>query len=511
MGSRRSPGGRRKVIDLNAASSVISIAVLLAVCAAATGPARAAAPDLEWADTYGDTLRDVGYWIEEHSSYGYLVAGYADFDLDGVYMPYLMRLDSAGDTLWMKTYGDTMQGGATFLESPAAGVYILAGFTVNPLGNSDALFIRTDSSGDTLWTSTFDFGEDEHIYRVLPTPDNGFIAAGFTSSLASPGSTDVLVLKLDEDGHGEWKTVCGGPGHNRAYDMCMASDGNYVLTGYSEVGSDIGDLLIMKIDADSGDSLWAKTYGDTTRDMGRSLRPAGDGGFIVAGGIYDYDLVRMYGYLVRTDADGDTLWTKVHGDTSDYTSFRSMDLTSDGGFVCAGYIDTAMNGDTDCYYLKADTDGNIQWTKAVGKDRREAVLCVTTTSDGGYASAGYGRVMTGIDFDIFLVKLGEDEAGVIPVGGLPAPEILSVEGANPFTSSVAVRFEMPDAAHVRIAVYDVEGRLVTVLEDAVRGTGSHRTVWNLNNTSGSPVPSGVYFIRCAAAGLSGVEKVIVLK
>jgi hypothetical protein len=486
--------------------------VLLAVflLAAATS-VRAAAPDLDWAEIYGDSLRDVGYWIEEHSYHGYVVSGYADFGNTGTSKALLMRLNSVGDTLWARTYRDTLPGAALCVQETPDRGYILAGYVEMPTGNADALFIRTDANGDTLWTRSFDFGEHEYLYRVLETPDGGFIAAGFTSSLAPAGSTDVLVIKIDEDGHGEWKKLCGGPGHNRAYDICRASDGDYVVSGYSEVGADLGDVLIMKVDADNGDSLWAKTYGDTTRETGRSIEMTHDGGFIVAGSRSDYTPGRISGYLLRTDATGDSLWAKVYGDTSVYTSFTALALTPDHGFICAGYIDTTSTGNSDCYYVKTNSNGDVQWTKAVGKDAREAALCVAVTSDLGYASAGYSRELPGGDYYVFVVKLGEDEAGVDPVGEQPLPGLLAVDGANPFTSSVPVRYEIPATSHVSLAVYDVEGRQVAVLTDAVRSAGVHSAVWDLRNAGGSLVPSGVYFIRCAAAGRSGVEKVIVLR
>jgi len=487
--------------------SVLLVAVLLA---AATS-ALATPPDLDWADIYGDSLRDVGLWIEEHSYDGYVVSGYADFGNTGIYKAFLMRLNSVGDTLWTRTYRDTLRGGAMCVQETPDRGYILAGYVAMPTGNIDALFIRTDENGDTLWTSSFDFGEHEYLYRVLETPDGGFIAAGFTSSLAPAGSTDVLVLKIDEDGHGEWKKLCGGPGHNRAYDICRASDGDYVVCGYSEMGADRSDVLVMKIDADNGDSLWAKTYGDTTRESGRSIEMTPDGGFVVVGNRSDYTLDHIFGYLLRTDAAGDSLWSKAYGDTSEFTSFSGLALTPDHGFICAGYVDTAMAGDSDCYYVKTDQNGDVQWTKAVGKDAREAVGCVTMTSDLGYASAGYSRDLSGLDYNIFVVKLGEDEAGVDRACEVPLPGLLAVDGANPFTSSVPVRFEIPATSHVSLAVYDVEGRQVAVLNDAVKSAGPHSAVWDLRNAGGGPVPSGVYFIKCAAAGRSGVEKVIVLR
>ncbi len=487
-----------------------SVLVVMLVLAGAAS-VHAAAPDLDWADVYGDTLRDVGYWIEEHSSQGYLVSGYADFGLTGISSACLMRLNPAGDTLWTRTYWDTVPGAVVCVQETHDGGCILAGYIERVPGNLDALFIRTDANGDTLWTSSFDFGGNDVLYRVLETPDSGFIATGFISPPPVPGTTDVLVLRIDGDGNGVWKTICGGPGHNRGYDICEAGDGDYVVSGYTETATELANLLLIKFEADSGDSLWAKTYGDTAGESGRSIEATHDGGLVVAGSKTDYGLDMIAGYIVRTDAGGDSLWTRVYRETSAYISLYSLALTADNGFICSGYYDTSSTGNSDCYFLKTDADGNVQWTKEVGKDPREAATSVTVTSDLGYASTGYSRELPGEDFNFIVVKLGEDDAGADPVEGLRQPLLLSVDGANPFTSTVPVRFELAATSHVSLAVYDVEGRQVALLADAVECAGSHRAVWDLRNASGSLVPSGVYFIRCAASGLSGVQKVIVLR
>jgi hypothetical protein len=496
-------------MGMQIAATVTWLAVGLLLVAAA--PAAAAAPDLDWAVIYGDTMSDVAYWIEELPTAGYVVSGWADFDLVGKGRPFLMRLDSAGDTLWVKTYGDTAEGGALCVQETHDGGYILTGFIERVSGDFDALFIRTDADGDTIWTSNFDFGEQEYLYRVLQTPDRGFIATGFTNSIASPGSTDVLVIKIDQNGRGDWKEICGGPGHNRGYDICRTLDGNYMVTGYTEVGADAGDFLLIKIDAANGDSMWARSWGDTMTDRGRSVEATSDGGFVVAGSKTHYGPFLSYGYLAKTDAAGDTLWTVVNGDTSDYTSFSCVAVTPDQGFVCAGYIDTALSGDSDCYYLKTDRHGSIQWTKVLGKAPREAALCVTPTSDNGYASAGYSRPVPGSDSDVFIVKLEEDEAGAEPVSAPQQADLLSVAGPNPFTSSVALRLNLPAAAHVNLTVYSIEGRRIAVLENAPRCSGSHAVAWNLEGAAGAELPGGVYFIKCTAAGMSAVEKVVVLK
>jgi hypothetical protein len=475
-------------------------------------PAGAVAPTVEWEKVYGDTARELAYWIEEHSYNGYVVCGYTQ--PDSAYAStsaFLMRLNSSGDTLWTKTFGDTPPCVATCVRETHDGGYILGGYIDWPPADVDAWFVRTDASGDTLWTSRFDLWGDDFIYEVEETDDGGFISVGFTAKNAPTATTDVVVLKLDSDGDGHWKLICGGPGQQRGFSICQEANGDYVVAGYAEVGTDPYDLLLLKLDGEDGDSLWAKTYGDTaTREIARSIRRSGDG-LIVGGALTAVDPELSYGLLMRTDGNGDTLWTRTFGDTSSYTTLRSVRVTPDLGYICVGGLDEARDGNSDYYFIKTDSWGDTLWTKTVGGDLRDYPVCVTTTNDLGYAAVGYRRDLAGSDYDVYMVKLGMDEAGVGPTECDRGWKLLTVEGANPLREEVSVSYDMRTSGRAMLAVFDVGGRLVAELEGGTMEEGLHRVTWDCRDRSGRSVPSGVYFIGCRAAGLSGAVKVVVLR
>jgi flagellar hook assembly protein FlgD len=110
-----------------------------------------------------------------------------------------------------------------------------------------------------------------------------------------------------------------------------------------------------------------------------------------------------------------------------------------------------------------------------------------------------------------LQKLSEDDAGVVHVESISPPDWLAVDGANPFTEDVSIRFEVPAAGRVSLTVFDVTGRRVATLADGQVSAGLHRATWDRRSSGGDDVISGVYFIKCEAAGRSAVEKVLVLR
>jgi hypothetical protein len=93
----------------------------------------------------------------------------------------------------------------------------------------------------------------------------------------------------------------------------------------------------------------------------------------------------------------------------------------------------------------------------------------------------------------------------------PASYVLRGARPNPFNPVTSVVYGAPQAGAVRVAVYSVAGREVKVLVDGTVGAGYHEVVWDGRDGSGSPMASGVYFIRMDAPGYQGSVKAVLLK
>lgn len=82
---------------------------------------------------------------------------------------------------------------------------------------------------------------------------------------------------------------------------------------------------------------------------------------------------------------------------------------------------------------------------------------------------------------------------------------------NPFNPTTRLDFELPARAPARLAIYDVRGRLVRVLADAVLDAGRHRVVWDGSDSRGRTLAAGVYLARLTSAGREAVLRLIVLR
>jgi arginine repressor len=148
---------------------------------------------------------------------------------------------------------------------------------------------------------------------------------------------------------------------------------------------------------------FAKTYGGTDNKWASSVQQTSDGGYIVAGYKYSFGLDSIDIFLIKTDANGNVQWAKTYGGTSRDEAF-SVQQTSDGGYIVAGITWSFGAGDYDAFLVKTDANGNIIWAKTYGGTSWDYAYSVQQTSEGGYIVAGLTRSFGAGGGDAFLVK-----------------------------------------------------------------------------------------------------------
>lgn len=197
-----------------------------------------------------------------------------------------------------------------------------------------------------------------------------------------------------------WEKTFGSSSYDIGYSLCPASDGGYVITGY--YGGNGGNVCLIKVDA-QGNKVWEKTFGGDDADWGTSLQETSDGGFIIVGGTYSYGSGAEDIYLMKTNASGNLAWHKVFGGSNpDWGS--AVRETSDDGYIIAGGTYSAGAGKEDLYLLKIDAHGNKIWEKTFGGSESDWGNSLCEAPDGGYLVAGYSESFGGAGQDVYLVK-----------------------------------------------------------------------------------------------------------
>ena len=401
--------------------------------------------DTLWTRTYGGSSSDFGYSVQPTSDGGYILAGWTGSFGAGIANFYLVKTDADGNTLWTRTYGGSDFEEAYSVRQTTDGGYIVAGYTSSfGAGSFDVYLVKTDESGNELWTRTYGGGGSEIAYSVQQTTDGGYIIAGYTDSFGA-GSADFYLVKTDSNGDTLWTRTYGGTDSDQSRSVQQTTDGGYIIAGYtSSFGAGGYDFYLVKTDAD-GNTLWTRTYGGSGTDQGYSVQQITDGGYIIAGITGSFGAGSADFYLVKTDANGDSLWTRTYGGSGTDQGY-SVDQTTDGGYIVAGYTESFGAGSWDFYLVKTDADGDTLWTRTYGGSSYDCGWSVQQTPDDGYIIAGYTMSFGAGGIDFYLVKVaGESSLPDVTIEIVPdnPPVIVPQGGSFGFTGSLTNNIEDP--------------------------------------------------------------------
>jgi len=360
--------------------------------------------DTLWTRTYGGSDTDYGRCVQQTTDGGYVITGQTKSFGAGYYDMYLIKTDVNGDTLWTRTHGGSAYDVAEFVQQTDDGGYIIVGNTASfGAGLNDVYLIKTDANGDTLWTRTYGGTSADRGYSVQQTSDGGYIIGGYTESFGA-GGKDFYLVKTDANGDTLWTRTYGGSVDDYAEYVEQTNNGGYIIGGVTEsFGAGGEDFYLVKTDAD-GDTLWTRTYGGSNSDFAYSGQQTDDGGYIIVGNTGTWLACDVW--LVKTDATGDTLWTRRYNRSSSNVAYSGQQ-TDDGGYIITGYTGAFGSG-FDVYLIKTDATGDTVWTRTyggLGSSEIDYGRSVRQTDDGGYIVAGETSSFGAGGFDVYLLKI----------------------------------------------------------------------------------------------------------
>jgi hypothetical protein len=351
--------------------------------------------------TFGGSLAEYCFSAKKTSDKGFVLAGFTKSYGLASNNFYIIKTDSVASVLWSKIYGGGNDDQAYCIQQTTDGGYIMAGYTRSfGVQYYDACLLKIDARGDTLWLKTYGGLNSEYGNNVIQTKDGGYIMTGYATD-----STSMYIVKTDAQGNLLWQKLVGaGTGVTDGYCIKQTADKGYIITGYgSGFGEVNGDVFLIKTDS-LANPVFTKTYGYKGADWGNFMCETTDGGYVIGGSCStDSTGLDVDAYIIKTDANGDTLWTRAYGGPgNDYGQY--IQQTTDGGYVLSGYSNSFGAGNYDAFLLKVNANGDTIFAKTFGGTGDDEANTVTQTSDGGYVLTGqtnsYGRG----DYDFYLIK-----------------------------------------------------------------------------------------------------------
>jgi len=332
--------------------------------------------------------KDWGNCVDSTADGGLIIAGVM-WGMGGMQSAvYLMKTDAHGERRWCKTFGqgDVNQGNS--VQQTLDRGFIVAGTTwPKDQKHSDMYVVKTDPSGDEIWSRTYGGKWRDEGRSVRQTTDGGYIVAGQTD-LSGNGDDDLCLLKIDASGNEIWRRTYGERRRDEGRSVRQTMDGGYIVTGQTtSFGSGNEQIYLIRTDPE-GNLVWYRTFGGEGRNFGRSVRQTLDGGYIVAGTTWPPERTYSDVYLIKTDSEGREIWHQTLGGRYGNHGF-SVEQTEDGGYIVAGNTwPVGRVGQSRMALFRTDGSGEEMWVKTFGGDGSTYGYSVCRTKDGGYGVAG---------------------------------------------------------------------------------------------------------------------------
>jgi uncharacterized delta-60 repeat protein len=389
-------------------------------------------PDSLWSRIYEGDQDDEYHSVRQMADGGYILGGFTESSGAGFEDFWLVRMNAEGYPIFAHTFGGPSVDQCYCAQQTADGGYMLAGHTYSFSGQpgySDFWLLKTDADGDSLWSRTFGGNNAEACYCAQQTTDGGYILAGQTSSYGA-GIADFWLVKTNANGDSLWSRTFGGSQDDACYSVQQTLDGGYILAGEtSSFGAGGGDFWLVKTNA-NGDSVWSRTFGGNDWEECRCVQQTSDGGYILAGLTQSFGAGSVDFWLVKTDANGDRVWSRTFGGTENDRCY-SVQQTADGGYILAGDTRSFGAGIFDFWLVKTDAEGGTLWSRTFGGSEWDDCYAVRQTSDGGYILAGYTKSFGASGRDGWLVKTGPERPYRVSIYWEPDPQIPIIRWVAP--------------------------------------------------------------------------------
>ncbi len=222
----------------------------------------------------------------------------------------------------------------------------------------------------------------QNIYSgssIQQTVDGGYIIAGFDNQSSTSNG---FLLKMDSSLKILWSKTYGGVNWDGFESATQTSDGGYIAVGETQsFGFNNGknDIYLLKTNA-GGDTMWTKCYGGLNYDHANSVKQTPDGGFIIGGQTNNFNSA----FIIKTNSNGEVLWTKTF-EEEDITEVQN---TLDSGYIGIGsYLRPTIFQDKGIGLFRMNSIGDTIWTKGYFGNLGSELIGkgVIQTPDGGFA------------------------------------------------------------------------------------------------------------------------------
>lgn len=378
----------------------------------------------------------------------------------------------------------------------------------------EILLLRMDLNGNLNSMDIFENPNSDHGLTVTQTADGGFGLGGYFGVVDNIGyDADFWLIRADSEGEPVYSSTFGEREiYEQCRGICETSDG-----GLLGVGNSGDKAYVIRTDSD-GNLVWSTLIGIyRMRDIWSVINSTHNS-YVVAGSIEESNAPvdtlrpRHYydGWVVNLNDDGEIIWEYEAGGTLD-DGFNSIIESRDGAYVMSGY--TYSDSDRVCSYwlCKISSEGEPVWQKSYFNNGHKSANAVLQLDNGGFALIGNTEFNREASCSVLLLATEPDDDGAGEANSDKRIEfatyaILEKPYPNPFNAFTSIKYSLLEAGEIRLAVFNPSGSEVVELFSGIQSVGEHIIQWTPND-----ICSGVYFIRLETGIRSSTEKVLLIR
>lgn len=385
-----------------------------------------------WEVTFGGNKEDLGVAIIQTIDEGYIEVGHSEsFGSDNDLDIYVVRTDVDGTLVWSNIYDEGNVEQASDIIQLEDESFLVLGFINEVDGIQGTLpeqvyLIKLSPTGELLWTKRFENNDlSQRGKKIIPTTDGGYAIVGTTETVDN--HNDALLIKLDANIEEEWRQTYGGQFSDLGRGLAQVEDG-YILASNSKPDmSPDSDVAIYHLD-ENGDIISHELYGTSNDNEAINDLIKTDDGIIFVGSSDNFN----NGYIIKSDFNGDTLWTR-EVNASDYDDIlNGLTVTKDGSLVAVGQS-VPTPSTVAVLLVKFSPEGEVIWQRILGDefDNNQYGEDIIATIDDGLAIAAYsGASIASLINDLTIIKL--DGEGNFYTNLLEGKVFWSEDGCNPY-------------------------------------------------------------------------------
>jgi lipocalin len=412
----------------------------------------------------------------------------------GVNQGYAVSISADGNTALVSSYADSNNTGAIWLFTRSGSVWSQQG----------AKLVGTGSSGTPYQGFSAALSSDGNTAIVGGYWDNNFAGAAWV--FVRVGST------WSQQGS---KLVGSGGSANaeQGYSVALSSDGNTAIVGGPNDNSGVGAAWVYtrtnRVWTQQGTKLIG-AGGVGNQSQGWSVALSADGNTALVGGSDDNSFAGAGWVFTRTANVWSQQGNKLVGTGAAGIAHQatSVSLAADGNTAMLGGSDDNNFAGASWIFTRAGSvwsqfGSKLVGSGAVGTNVRQGIS-VGLSGDGSTAIVG-GFADNSFAGAAWVFARGSTNVNALP-DGMPSSYIIEQNYPNPFNPTTTIKFQIPNANHVTLKVFDLLGRGVATLVNEVKSPGTYRLTWDA-----SGMASGVYFYRLTAGNFVQTRKLSLLR